>query len=399
MAVKNPLMGIDISEWQGNVNFPKVKDSGVKFVILRATLGTSTDAMFRSYVAGAKAAGLPIHGVYHFCYALTADQAKKEAEYCVKEVEKAGLGKDVWIFYDFEYDTVNSAARHGVTLGPSECCQFTKIFCDTIKSYGYKTGVYTNFDYYRRMYSQEILSSYPIWIAYWSGDPGIGCVYHQYTSVGKVPGISGNVDMDYCFVDETDTPAPETQRKTVEELAKEVIEGKWGNGDERKRLLTEAGYDYDLVQDEVNRILTPGYKTVEEIAKEVIEGKWGNGNERKQRLIEAGYDYGLVQDEVNRLMGYTKAPDPVKTVSSTAYAQYFDRSYAGQYKVLADGGLYLRDGAGTDKPELVLIPNGTIVNCYGYFNLVGDVEWPYIQFVLDGVQYTGFSSGDYLKMI
>lgn len=97
--------------------------------------------------------------------------------------------------------------------------------------------------------------------------------------------------------------APDAIKLSITEVAKEVIEGKWGNGQERKDRLTSVGYDYYEVQKEVNRILKSGYeKTIETIAKEVIEGRWGNGKERKDRLTEAGYDYKAVQNKVNELL-------------------------------------------------------------------------------------------------
>ena len=99
------------------------------------------------------------------------------------------------------------------------------------------------------------------------------------------------------------TPTPTT--KTVTELAQEVLQGKWGNGQERKEKLTQAGYDYDLVQAEVNKLVPksniPAKKTDEQLAREVIAGKWGNGAERKKRLTEAGYDYPAIQKLVNKL--------------------------------------------------------------------------------------------------
>ncbi|MBE6720628.1 MAG: hypothetical protein E7571_08275 [Ruminococcaceae bacterium] len=93
-------------------------------------------------------------------------------------------------------------------------------------------------------------------------------------------------------------------KKTVAEIAKEVIEGKWGNGDERKKKLKAAGYDYNAVQKEVNKQLSSGTKkkSITEIAKEVIAGKWGNGATRKAKLEKAGYNYLEVQKEVNRLL-------------------------------------------------------------------------------------------------
>ncbi|MBQ1482671.1 MAG: hypothetical protein IIZ28_03780 [Erysipelotrichaceae bacterium] len=88
----------------------------------------------------------------------------------------------------------------------------------------------------------------------------------------------------------------------IEELAREVIQGKWGNGQERKDKLTAAGYDYSEVQGKVNELLTTEKEKIEAIAKEVIRGKWGNGQERKDRLTAAGYDYSAVQAKVNELL-------------------------------------------------------------------------------------------------
>ncbi|RHR70230.1 hypothetical protein DWW77_05490 [Ruminococcus sp. AF17-12] len=92
-------------------------------------------------------------------------------------------------------------------------------------------------------------------------------------------------------------------KKDVTTVAKEVIAGKWGSGDERKKKLTAAGYDYNTVQKKVNELLKASTKkTVAEVAKEVVSGKWGNGADRKKKLEAAGYNYAEVQKEVNKLL-------------------------------------------------------------------------------------------------
>ena len=96
----------------------------------------------------------------------------------------------------------------------------------------------------------------------------------------------------------------QTNKKSVDELAKEVITGKWSAGEERKQKLTTAGYSYSAVQNRVNELLsgkTP-QKSVDELAREVIAGKWGNGEERRKKLTAAGYNYSAVQNRVNELM-------------------------------------------------------------------------------------------------
>ena len=115
-------------------------------------------------------------------------------------------------------------------------------------------------------------------------------VYHYSTS-------SGNQSVQ-----------PSKPVKDLTTIAKEVISGVWGNGEDRKARLESAGYDFNKVQAEVNRILSgasskPSLKPLSEIAREVLQGKWGNGNDRKSRLESAGYNYQAVQNEVNRLAG------------------------------------------------------------------------------------------------
>ena len=95
----------------------------------------------------------------------------------------------------------------------------------------------------------------------------------------------------------------EDNKKSNEEIAREVIAGKWGNGEDRKTRLTRAGYNYSVIQSLVNTMLKPSSrKSNEEIAREVIAGKWGNGYERKTRLKNVGYDYTIIQSIVNRLL-------------------------------------------------------------------------------------------------
>ena len=97
---------------------------------------------------------------------------------------------------------------------------------------------------------------------------------------------------------------PQPQLKPIDEVAKEVIRGEWGNGEDRKARLTQAGYDYNVIQARVNEMLRPQpqRKSIDEVAREVIAGKWGNNPERKRRLAQAGYDYNAVQARVNQLM-------------------------------------------------------------------------------------------------
>ena len=97
---------------------------------------------------------------------------------------------------------------------------------------------------------------------------------------------------------------PQPQLKPIDTVAREVIAGQWGNGQDRVNRLTQAGYDYNTVQARANEMLRPQpqRKSIDEVAKEVIRGEWGNGAERKSRIKKTGYDYNEVQKRVNQLM-------------------------------------------------------------------------------------------------
>ena len=258
--------GIDISKWQGSVDFNKVKADGIQFCIFREGYRRSIDGQFIEYVKRAKTAGIPILGVYHFIYVDGATIAEN-ANACIANMKAAGLDPaDTWIFADLEYDTWTKA---GVKVTKALCTQYTKEFLDTLKAAGCKKlGIYSNLDYYKNYYDWSQLSEYRknLWLADYTGGPDVECAIQQTSSTGKVSGINGNVDMNILYKesmlsndeDKSDGDAPVTGTKTVDEIAKEVINGLWSNGDERKQKLTAAGYDYSVVQNRVNEILGGG---------------------------------------------------------------------------------------------------------------------------------------------
>lgn len=137
----------------------------------------------------------------------------------------------------------------------------------------------------------------------------IGNVIRHYDVTGKTcpePYVRNINDWNLFKSQLTTTKSEEviSVKKTNEEMAKEVIAQKWGNGADRKQRLTAAGYDYNAIQAIVNKLLGAKVvnKSVETVAKEVIAQKWGNGTERKKRLQEAGYNYSEVQAMVNKLL-------------------------------------------------------------------------------------------------
>lgn len=258
--------GIDISKWQGSVDFNKVKADGIQFCIFREGYRRAIDGRFIEYVKRAKTAGIPILGVYHFIY-VDGATIVENANACIANMKTAGLDPaDTWIFADLEYDTWTKAR---VKVTKALCTQYTKEFLDTLKAAGCKKlGIYSNLDYYKNYYDWSQLSEYRknLWLADYTGGPNVECAIQQTGSTGKVSGINGNVDMNTLYKesmlsndeDKSDDDAPVTGTKTVDEIAQEVINGLWGNGHDRKQKLTAAGYDYSVVQNRVNEILGGG---------------------------------------------------------------------------------------------------------------------------------------------
>ena len=188
------VKGIDISVWNGVLDWSKVKAAGIKFVIIRAGYGKTVDECFSANAKGAIAAGIPI-GVYWFSYALNAAGAKQEAQKCIQTIK--GLKITLPVFFDFEYDTVAYAKKQGVTLGKQAFNDHSVAFCETVKAAGYKAGVYYNLDYYQRMVDKSRLKDYVQWYAQYNSTADIsGYDFWQYSSSGTISGISGRFDMN-----------------------------------------------------------------------------------------------------------------------------------------------------------------------------------------------------------
>lgn len=187
---------IDLSEWNGNIDFNKVKKSGVTCVILRAGYGKDPkqeDNEFQKYYKQAKAAGLNV-GAYWYSYATSVDAAKAEVRNCMKTIQ--GKEFDLPVFLDVEEYRQAVLPRRTLT-------DIISTFCDGIKSYGYDVGMYSAKSMLvDSAYPDELSSKYLIWIAApntsYSDIPSYVDI-HQYSWNGKVNGIPEKVDMNYIY--------------------------------------------------------------------------------------------------------------------------------------------------------------------------------------------------------
>lgn len=191
MAVK--LKGIDISHYQGTIDYAKLKGK-VDYVIMQIGYGRYTsqvDKTFERNYAQCKKHGIPCGG-YWFSYATNEAEAKLEAQVCLSVIK--GKQFEYPIYFDVEGKSL--VGRTGV----SAMC---KAFCGALEAAGYFAGIYISRSPAQTMLTSEVANKYALWLAEygsklnWTG----ACGMWQYTSGGAVSGISGAVDMDYCYVD------------------------------------------------------------------------------------------------------------------------------------------------------------------------------------------------------
>ncbi len=184
--------GIDVSRWQGDINWSLVRNSGIQFAMLRATYGTGGfDLYFKQNYPAARKVGIAV-GAYHFAYALTPEQAVAEAEHCHSKLK--GKKFEYPIAYDMEYEEM-------AKLGKTKISAIAKAFCEKMEEYGYYVCIYASKHWLENYFTDEILKRYDIWLAQWSDKPTYSKAYGiwQKTSKGRVDGIEGNVDLDESY--------------------------------------------------------------------------------------------------------------------------------------------------------------------------------------------------------
>lgn len=194
------IKGLDVSQFQGTIDWEKVKGAGYQFAMLRAGYGFNTvDPQFRRNAAECNRIGLPI-GVYWFCYAVSSQTALQEADGCLNTISSYRL--DYPVCYDIEQASVDYASGQGVTITPSLATSIVQSFCNRIEEKGYYAMYYSNRNFLNTYFPADFSKRYALWYAYYTSQfDGTNCGMWQYTSQGSVPGISGNVDLDLGFID------------------------------------------------------------------------------------------------------------------------------------------------------------------------------------------------------
>ena len=277
-------MGIDISRWQGNIDLQKAKNEGVEFCIIKAGGGDSglyKDSKYERNYSSCESLGIP-SGAYFFGQAMNVAAAQKEADYFVSLI--AGKKFDMGVWYDVEAKMLNA---NGIV-------DIVNAFLSRLKERGYECGVYASESVFKGKLKPIKAKR---WVAKWSkSKPSIDFVIWQYGGEtnyirsNKIAGVT--CDQNYYVGEIT----PDVPKKTNEELAKEVLDGKWGNGAERKRRLTQAGYDYMAVQKIVNKLCKPS-----KMSYHIVK--------RNDTLSAIANKYGITLDEIMRLNPDIKNPN------------------------------------------------------------------------------------------
>lgn len=208
------IKGIDVSEWQGNLtkdNWLKVKNSGIEFAILRCgytTYGKSkkkyVDRYFENNYKICKEIGLPI-GVYYYSCATNETEAKEEANFVLSLIKNKQLEYPVVIDTEDNHN-INKSTNSPVSqasIGKYKLTPLIKTFCEIIESKDYYVSIYAGTYWFKNNLILEDLKLYDKWIAQWSKTVSVSYKYGmwQYSSQGIVKGLSGNIDLDYAYLD------------------------------------------------------------------------------------------------------------------------------------------------------------------------------------------------------
>ena len=270
------LKGIDVSVHNETIDWQKVKSSGfADFAVIRAGYGRlieQKDKQFERNYTECKKYGIPC-GSYWYSYAKSVSEIQTEARVFLKVIKDKQFEYPVYL--DFEEKSQQA-------LGRTKCSEMAKAFLTLLEESGYYAGLYSFKSMLESCFTDEILTRYTVWLAHVNVSKTTYTKpfdIWQYSWNGKVDGItggSGKVDMNYCYKEDfpeiikkaglngftktSDAPAPE---KSIDELAKEVLENKWGTGSDRKARLTAAGYSYEAVQNAVNELLKQKTQPVE----------------------------------------------------------------------------------------------------------------------------------------
>lgn len=235
---------IDISQHNGNINFEELKNNGIKNVIIRVGwIGNkqnhTLDTKFEENYKKAKENGFKV-GFYVYSYCKSVETLRQGVNWLLEKIDTKQ--NEIGVFLDLEDETIQEIGRQNLT-------DQAKQFCEIIKNSGYIAGIYANKYWFEHLLDIKQLLNYKIWLAEWNKKDNYSVTFRvdiwQYGQT-EIKGINGQVDINNIYY------GTNTIFVDIEQIAKDVINGKYGNGQERKEKL---GNLYEQVQHKVNEML------------------------------------------------------------------------------------------------------------------------------------------------
>ena len=461
--------GIDVSEHQKTIDWTKVKAAGVDFAIIRVAgrgYGSGSlyeDKYYKQNLQGAIDAGIKV-GVYFFSQAVTVKEAEEEADYILSRI--SGYDITLPVIFDFEFGTgyrVN-ALKYKTTACKTAITNMCNAFCARVKSAGYNAMVYANLTTFNGyMYPQKIISSgYDLWLAQYNTSAGLTYDYccWQYTSSGKVSGISGNVDCNFWYdngkyfggqtpeePDPEPTPDPDPSPDPTPSVSKVTgvslktgttssVTLSWSKTSGADGYYVYRSDSYGGTYKKIAGVSKNEYKNTgltqgREYYDKVYAYKYGEKGSASSKFAAAAkpkYDrYGKTTEKDIRIrthagtsyntVTYIGKNKTVTILASTRdssgntwykvkYTQN-SKSYSGYMikdyftitkKGTATAALNMRKGAGTSYGRITTVPKGKTLVLHSSKTVSG-TTWYKVKYKVSGVYKTGWISGSYIKAL
>ena len=390
------INGIDVSKWQAEINWQKVKAAGVKFVFIRCgytalaqKFAMYEDEYFRKNIQGAYNAGIKV-GVYFFSNSITTAEAKKEAQKTLELIQDYAHMISLPVVYDFE---AFSNAYRAYGLSKDQVTKNMIAYADLIEAAGFTPMYYGSPNFLGSSFDVAKLARYDCWLANYTTKTAYtgDYTYWQYSSTGQVDGIVGNVDCNFYYsgdAGEIIDPGPDLDPEDVEETL----------GPVSGLMMSDHATDEITIQWDA-LAEADGYK--------VYRSKSYGGTYKLLRTINwnevTEYTDDTVMQSEGRQYYYKVVPFLLDEDGNLKYGlesdiltAYTERLHSFRLKTTAN--MHLREQAGTEYPSVTVVPSGTSLPFYKFTLSTIDQKWYKVTYTQNGRSYTGYLSGSYVNI-
>ncbi len=386
--------GIDVSKWQAEINWKKVKAAGVKFVFIRCGYTALSDKFamyedeyFRKNIQGAYDAGIEV-GIYFFSNSITTSEAKQEAKKTLELISDYKHMITLPVVYDFE---AFSNAYRAYGLSKAQVTKNTIAYSDLIRQAGFTPMYYGSPNFLESSFDVAQLTNYDCWLANYTtkttyrGD----YIYWQYSSTGQVDGIVGNVDCNFFYSGKAgEIEDPDLDPDDFEEGFGPVSGLMMADHD-----TTEITIQWDPLEE------ADGYK--------IYRSKSYGGAYKQLKTINwnevTAYTDATVMESEGRQYYYKVVPFLLDEDGNMKYGTESDILTAHtqrehSFRLKTTSNVHLREQAGTEYPSVAVVPSGTGLPFYKFTLSTLDKKWYKVTYSQNGESYTGYLSGSYVTI-